>query len=223
MNQFSKKYKKSANGFIYSRCGVGVGFTLVEMIVALFGFTLIAVGLIALVSNIFTASSQQGGLLAVADQARKIAFGIVDELRNAQSSSTGAYSLATAGSQTLTFYTNLDSDSAVERVRYFSQNGKLYKGILKPEGSPLVYNPANEKVYAAQNDLANGANPVFYYYDGDFDGTSDDYLVQPVNVTQAKMVKVKLDIYNKAGVKNVNTFSVTASGVVRNLKTNLGD
>ena len=47
-------------------------------------------------------------------------------------------------------------------------------------------------------------------------------LAQPVNVTQVKFVKINLQIYNKAGVKNTNTYTVTAGAAIRNLKTNLG-
>lgn len=203
--------------------GFNPGFTLIEVLVTIFGFSLISVGLIALVSNLFTSSYQQSGLLADTDQARKIAFGIVGELRNAETSSTGAYSLDTAQAQQLIFYANVDGGPDVERVRYFTQSGKLYKGILKPTGSPLTYNPANEKTFVVQNNLANGSSPIFYYYDGSFDGTIDNYLTQPVNVTQVKLVKVELRIYNKAGVLNSNFYTVTASGTIRNLKTNLGE
>jgi hypothetical protein len=44
----------------------------------------------------------------------------------------------------------------------------------------------------------------------------------PVNATQVKFVKVNLQIYNKAGITNKNTYTITASAAIRNLKTNLG-
>ena len=197
------------------------GFTLIEMVVAVAGFSLIIWGLVALVSNIFFSSSQQSGLLADSDQARRLAFEVASELRNGQTGSNGAYVLDTAADQQIIFYSNADSDSGIERIRYYVQDDKLYKGVTEYNGA--TYNVATEQSTVVQNDLANGADPVFNYYDGTYTGSSTQTsLVQPVNVTAVKFVKVSLQIYNKGGVKNTNTYTVTASAAIRNLKTNLG-
>ena len=200
----------------------GQGFTIVELLVVIFGFSLIAWGLIALVSNIFLFSNQQSGLLSDTDQARSLAFQIASELRNAQTGSNGAYVLDTAATGTVIFYSPVaDADPGIERVRYFVQNGQLWKGITDYNGS--TYNTGTEQTVIVQKDLANGANPIFYYYDGSYTGsTTQTSLALPVNVTQVKFVKVSLQIYNKAGVKNTNTYAVTAGAAIRNLKTNLG-
>ncbi|PIR96030.1 MAG: hypothetical protein COT92_03265 [Candidatus Doudnabacteria bacterium CG10_big_fil_rev_8_21_14_0_10_42_18] len=200
------------------------GFTLPEMAVALFGFSLIIVGLVALFSNIFSISFRQGTLLEGSDQARKLAFGIVGELRNAETSSTGSYSLGAAGENEIIFYSNIDADSEIERLRYFASGGKLYRGVINPSGSPLAYNLSNESVSTALNGLANGSTtPVFYFYDGDYDGISGTPLTAPINLTRVKFVSVQLQIKNEAGVENQNFYTVTASGAIRNLKENLGE
>ncbi|HVY67515.1 MAG TPA: hypothetical protein VHA30_01295 [Patescibacteria group bacterium] len=197
------------------------GFTLVELIVAIFGFTLIIWGLVGLFSNLFYSSTQQSNLLADTDQARQLAFKMATELRNAQTAANGAYVLDTAASQQLIFYSNADQDSSIERIRYFVQNGALYKGVTEYSGS--AYNTSTEKTVLVQKDLANGGSPVFYYYDGSYTGAAgQNPLVQPVNVTQVKFVKISLQIYNKAGMQNTNAYTVTAGAAIRNIKTNLG-
>lgn len=199
------------------------GFTLVEIVVGIFAFTVLSLGLVALVSNILVSSSKQSNLLADADQARQQAFGIINQLRNAQTSSTGAYPLEIAGDQALTFYSNVDNNPFVERVRYYVQDGKLYRGITKPAGNPLAYDPANEKISVVQNNLANGSSPLFYYYDGSYNGMADNPLAQPVSVTAVKFVKLDLKVFNKAGLDGTNFYSVTAGGSIRSLKDNLGE
>ncbi|MBI5530949.1 MAG: type II secretion system protein [Candidatus Doudnabacteria bacterium] len=197
------------------------GFTLIELLIAIFGFTLIIWGLISLVSNVFFASKTQSGLLSDIDQARRLAFQITTELRSGQTGNNGSYVLDTAGNQQIIFYGNSDMDSGVERIRYFAQNGSLYKGVTEYNGT--TYNTTTEKTILVQSNLANGANPVFYYYDGSYTGSSSQSpLSQPVNVTQVKFIKVAIQIYNKAGVKNTNIYTVNASATIRNLKTNLG-
>lgn len=197
------------------------GFTLIEIIIAIFSFSLLIWGLVGLYSNIFVTSSQQSNLLSDADYARKLAFKISGELRNGQTGSDGSYVLNKADDQQLIFFTNADTDSGVERVRYYVQSGALYKGTTEYNGT--TYNTSTEVTTLVQKDLANGSSPVFYYYDGSYNGSSTQVsLAQPVSVTQVKFVKVSFKIYNKAGRNNTNTFTVTASAAVRNLKTNLG-
>ena len=198
------------------------GFTLIELLIAIAIFLILSLGIVALVSNVFISSSKQSNLLADSDQARRLAFSFINELRNMSNSSTGAYALASSTGQSIMFYSNIDADADMERIRYFALNGRLYKGVLEPVGNPLTYTPANEKTFVAQDNLANGADPVFYYYDGDFTG-AESPLAQPVNVTEVKFVKAEIRVYNKAGVDNTNFYTVAASGAISNLKTNLGD
>jgi len=201
------------------------GFTLIELIVSLAIFTVLSLGVIALVSNIFTGSNKQAALLANNDQARQVGARLTNELRNATTAATGAYAIDTAADQQLIFYSNADTDASIERIRYYIQNGKLYRGVTEPSGSPAAYNITNEVSTAVQNDIGNGATPLFYYYNDSYDGTSANNtpLAQPVNVTAVRFIKLNLMILNKGGVANTKTYTVTAGAAIRNLKTNLGN
>lgn len=195
------------------------GFTLIELLVGLFGFALVSAGVVALMTNLITVGNRQQGLLFDTDSARKTAFTFMSELRNANTSSTGAYALATAGDQQIVFYSNVDGGTDLERVRYFLENGQLKKGVVKASGSPLAYNLASEVVTIAQRNIGNGANPLFRYFDGSFTG-SESALVQPVSVTAVRYVKLDMTI-TKPGPNGTYTF--TAGGALRNLKDNLGN
>ncbi|OGE78181.1 MAG: hypothetical protein A2751_03405 [Candidatus Doudnabacteria bacterium RIFCSPHIGHO2_01_FULL_46_14] len=199
------------------------GFTLIEMIITIFIFSVIALGMIILISNMVTNSSRQSRLLAGSDQARKTAFQITNELRNATSGATGAYSLGITEAQQLLFYSNVDQAADIERVRYYTQNAKLYRGIVKPTGTPPVYNTGSEVSSVVIEDLANGTNPIFYYYNDTYDGTFDNYLTQPVSIPQVRYIKSNLQIYLTGGIANSQTYTVTSSAAIRNLKTNLGN
>ena len=80
-----------------------------------------------------------------------------------KTSDNGAYPLVTANTQELIFYT--DAGATVDRINYFISSGILKKGVVKPTGSPLVYNLGSEVVTDVQKDVSNGANPLFLYYD----------------------------------------------------------
>lgn len=199
------------------------GFTFIEMVVSLALFVVLALGMIQLSSILLTTVRQQGGLLADSDQARKLSFQIISEIRNAVTSNTGAYPLDTAGDQTIIFYSNVDGGVDIERIRYFISAGSLWKGQVKPTGSPLTYNLGNETTWIVQRNIANASNPLFYYYNGSYNGVSGSPLTQTVNVTQVRFVRMSLRVFNKAGVKNTTYYTVNAGGTVRGVKDNLAD
>lgn len=198
-----------------------MGFTLIELLVAISIFSVLMLGVVSLFSNVFTVNRQQGGLLADQDQVRKVSFQVMAELRNAITSNVGAYPIDTAGDQQLIFYTNQNGGTQIERIRYYIQNNTLYRGVVTPTGNPLSYNIASEVVTAVQRNVSAGAVPIFYYYDDTYNGIIGSPLTQPVNITAVRFVKLVLPIANKAGVKNTNSYSVTAMATIRSLKTNL--
>ncbi len=199
------------------------GFTIIEIVVAIFVFGLIVWGLLGLFSNIFSSSYKSGGLLVDSDSARRLAIQLTAELRNAQLGSTGAYVLDTAEDQQIIYYSpGADGDLGVERIRYFAADGKLHKGITEYNG--VTYNTSTEQTIVVQKNLANGSNPIFYYYDGNYTGSSTEVsLSQPVNPSQVRFIKLNLQIFNTAGVDNTNTYTVTSGAAIRNVKTNLGE
>jgi len=160
--------------------------------------------------------------LSEADQARQVTMKITNELRNAQTGMDGSYPLNLAQSQQIVFFSNADKDSGIERVRYYLQNGKLYKGLTEYNGT--TYNTSTEQSLLVQNDVANSSStPLFYYFDGSYyGGAAQNPLVQPVNPTAVTFIKLNLRVYNKAGVKSSNFYTITAAGAIRNLKANLG-
>jgi len=203
-------------------CELKSGFTLIEVLVTIFIFSLISVGIVMTVSNLFSASNRQSGLLADQDQGRKLIFQATNELRNAAAGANGAYQLESAGNQQLVFFTNADpSTVATERVRYFLQNGKIFKGVTKYSGG--AYNTSTERTLLVQNNIASSTAPLFYYYNGDYTGSStQSALTQPVGVGDVKLIKMNLLILNKAGVKNQNFYTIYGAATIRSVKNNLG-
>jgi prepilin-type N-terminal cleavage/methylation domain-containing protein len=199
------------------------GFTLIEMVISIAMFSLIALGVIALVSSVLVDSSKQSRSLANSDQSRKLSFQIMKELRNAINANNGAYPLAVADNQQLTFFSNIDGGVEIERVRYYVSNGKVYRGIIKPTGNPLTYVTGNESSKVVQDDFANGAAPLFYYYPDTYDGTTGSPLVQPVNISQINFIKINLQVYTRTAGSSTDFYTVTAGSAVRSLKTNEAD
>jgi len=199
------------------------GYSLVEMLVVIAVATVLFLGTNVLFVTVIRTPTQQLSQTNNIDQARKVLSSFTNELRNGAAGNDGSYQLSTAGDTQIVFYTNYGaSGTAVNRVRYYLSGTTLYRGVVIPTGSPLTYNLGTETVKPVQTNLANGATPIFYYYDDTYSGTSNP-LVQPVNLTQVKFAKINLIIKKQNTVTDTSTFTIDGGAAIRSLKTNLGN
>lgn len=75
---------------------------------------------------------------------------------------------------------------------------------------------------ASEIKFSNDANPLFYYHDGNYNGSGNP-LSQPVNLNQVKFIKINLNILKQLTATSNSTFTVSAGASIRNLKNNLGN
>jgi type II secretory pathway pseudopilin PulG len=198
------------------------GFTLIEAVVSIAIILMVGGGIVAFQRSILTNTKVIQAELTSQQQVRKTLSGFVADVRAATQSSGGAYAIDTAATSTFIFYANIDSDTAIERIRYFIATSTLKRGVLKPTGTTYV--AANEKVTSIVFDVANGtSSPIFTYYDRGYDGftsSSTDPLPVPINIPSVRMVKISLTT-NPNGNRSpvMQTYSSQVS--IRNLKDNL--
>lgn len=195
------------------------GFSLVEIIIVIAISAAIFMAVFNFGQSIFSFNSSAQQNLSAQSDARRVLKNIVEELRGASSSSLGSYPIILAGTTTLTFFVNIDSDAYKEQIRYFLQNRELKRGIIKPSGSPLSYNPANEQVITLIRDINNGATPIFEYFSSSYTGTSTP-MVQPVQITMIRLVRITVKI-EKDPNKSLGPLIVESQVSLRNLKDNL--
>ena len=91
---------------------------------------------------------------------------MVRTIREASYASNGAYPIASIATSSFTFYADIDSDTAVERVHYFLNGRNLVKGVADPSGDPPAY-PATEATTSISESVRNNDQnvPLFTYYD----------------------------------------------------------
>ncbi|OGI74302.1 hypothetical protein A3D42_02345 [Candidatus Nomurabacteria bacterium RIFCSPHIGHO2_02_FULL_41_18] len=193
------------------------GITLVEILFAVTIFTIIAGALAFFLRNIFVYNSFISYSLANTNTGKQIMKTMTAEIRTAGTANTGAYTISLATAEAFTFYSDIDGDELKERVRYFMTGTTLQKGIIKPTGSPLSYNPANEQISTLAYNLTNSS--IFEYYDKNYDGTTAPLSI-PVNIPNIRLVKISISIEQDPNHSPVPmTFSTQVS--IRNLKDNL--
>lgn len=117
-------------------------------------------------------SREQTEQVRITEDARIQLDRMSDTIRNAKSFDSNNDGLATLPTEIwlqhgddleIDFYTNVDSDSDIERVRYFVVDGELRRGVRDPYSVPATA----ESVTVLSRSIRNtGATPIFRYYGG---------------------------------------------------------
>ncbi|MBI3304777.1 hypothetical protein HYZ80_00415 [Candidatus Parcubacteria bacterium] len=195
----------------------GAGFTVVELMIAM--AVLFAVGMVvaAFVSSTVRTSGFFSRRAAALQDGRRTLEAFGREFREAAASSIGSYPIEAASASSFTFFADVDADSFRERIRYFLDGTTLKKGITKPSGTPLAYNPATESVQPVAAHVATTTS--FAYFDGSYTGTQPP-IVAPVDPVRVRYVVMTLVIDDNPDVPpDPVVLRLTATS--RNLKSNL--
>jgi hypothetical protein len=191
------------------------GISLVETLFAIGLFVAASLILWSFVTNFYRTQNFSMDQSSAVTEAQRGVETMVKELRETLPADNGAYPIATAENQNLIFYADFDRDSAIEKIHYWLDGSNLKKGVTKPSGSPLAYNPANEKITILSRYVRNGSLSIFTYRDGNY-----NQLAVPADIDSIKLVHVqlKIDVYpDKAPM----LYDLESDVALRNLKENL--
>jgi len=197
------------------------GLTLIETVVVIGIFILVVGAVLSFVFYFYKTQRFSLESSGAIDEARRGLDQMVFEIRQAQESEAGNYTLEQAADNVLIFYSDIDADGRVERVRYFLDNSDFKKGVIEPYGDPVSYPSANETVETIAQYVVSTSTPIFMYYNGDWPAdTVNNPLSTPANLTETKLIRVKLQIdLNPAASPRI--FELEAYAQLRNLKDNL--
>lgn len=191
------------------RCG---GFTLMELLVSI---AIIAIVLPVLMNSIVALYRANGDTIARTTALTQGTYGVravVRDVRSAVYSENGALPIVTAGTSTLTLYTDTDTDGRVERVRYFLNGTVLQKGVIEPT-STSSYPTGNEIIEDLSTGIVNIARvqPVFRYYTStstQLTGAFNTLMVRRVDVelvSQSSLANQEADVtlHSSASIRNL--------------------
>ena len=196
------------------------GMTLVEVLIAVAIFGIVMVAVAAFEVNVFSYKGSITSSYETTQSAQIMLKTMLSELRETQTAANGSYPILQAGSTTLSFYSDSDNDTVVERITYSYSGSILYRAVIRPSGFPSAYNPDDQSTTTLLTNIRNGQSvPLFEYFDTDYTGTSSP-LAYPISIRDIKLVKinVSLDVDERRSPVPV-VYSVQAS--FRNLKNNL--
>lgn len=194
------------------------GVTLLEMVISLAVITMIMTGVTSLYFTSRQSTTAIWDSLEVQRSARNFTREFRDNVRRATIANNGAYPLLTTTNDEFTFYADIDSDGLVERVRYQHDSTTLIRGVIKPTGTPYVYNVSDEVTTTLVRGVQNASvsSNVFEYYDQSYPGDGPS-LPAPVDLTTVTAVSVYLYLDEDLS-STPAPFEVSTAAHLRNLK-----
>lgn len=196
------------------------GFTLVEVLVSIAVLGFIVMSVSGFQSNILRFNRSTTLSLDSARYAQSILRTIVRELRTAKPGDDGSYPILQAGTSTITFFSDINSDGRQEKIRYFVEEGVFQKGVTQSSGLPVSYLDGQEEFHVlAERVYLSSSTPLFQYYDGLYTGTSTP-LADPVVAKKVRLIKINLIIRNDQ-TSDAGDRLYTSQVMLRNLKDSL--
>jgi hypothetical protein len=142
------------------------------------------------------------------------AMSAIPEIRNARNSDNGSYLIELASSQDIIFYSDSDADGKAEKTRYYLDGDRLMKSVIEPVGSPATY-PENEaKKKSVAENIRNGAEAMFFYYNGNWPQQTT------ADVSEIRMVQIFLRVNSNSSSPQTDYILDTFSEI-RTIKDNL--
>lgn len=191
------------------------GFTLIEIVVTISITSVVIVALGSLIQYFYKTNAYVLEGAQAAESARRSIENAMADLREASYGADGSYPLAAAATSTVTFFANIDSDLAIEKVRYYLSGTTFYRGTTKAVGNPPSYAGQPEVATLVVNNIRNGTSTLFYYFD-----SAGNQLSDPVNV--AKVTSVKAHVETDVNPNRApEIFTLTGNATLRNVRSTI--
>jgi prepilin-type N-terminal cleavage/methylation domain-containing protein len=197
------------------------GFTLVEVMVAVFVFSVLTGGVAIFSAYYFknySFSFEENQSISIAQTG---ITKMIREIRETRSGDDGSWPIVDAQDNTFTFYSDVTNDGRTDKVRYFLNGTTLQRGVIEPAGVPVGYPPASEKITTVATSIDTSAGPLFRYYNGNWPA---DQIYNPITssdrLLQTRYVTVYLRINISPNFASL-PFEITSGVTIRSMKTNL--
>ncbi len=186
------------------------GFTLIELLVAMSVFIVIAIISGEFIIMGFRSTTFEAEQETAVRNARRGMEIMVKEIRGANNSERGDYPLATIEEDNLVYYSDVNDDGYMEKVRYFLDGSSLKKIVTLP-GTDKNYN-SQEATTTISKYVTNQNERIFTYRDSNYAETN--------NINDVRLINIKLKI-NVTPERVPSDYDIETDVNLRNLKDNL--
>ncbi|CAN5764503.1 hypothetical protein BH11PAT2_BH11PAT2_03280 [soil metagenome] len=190
------------------------GFTLVELLTVISILTVVMLALTSIIRSFYINNEYLLERTASLDSSRRGVSDSITTIREASYGDDGSYPIAEAATSSITVYANVDSDSPVEKVRYYLLGSNFYKTVYEATGTPPVYSATPVSTTTIATYVRNTATtPLFTYYDS----SGTQLSTTSTNLASISSVQVSL-LVDLNPNRAPNVFTLTQSATLRNIR-----
>lgn len=189
------------------------GLTLIEVMVLLSVTVLLGITINSLIVNFYRTNSyilQQTSAIDSARRGMRISF---ENLRQAAYGEDGSFPIQSAATSSITFYSDVDGDNSVERIRLSLDGETFYRTITEATGNPPEYTGTTSTSTIATYVRNGTSSPLFRYYDST--GAEISSSTIDVSLIEAITTSIMVDL-NPMRAPDIITLQETAT--LRNLR-----
>lgn len=190
---------------------------MLEAVITIVIVAIIVAGVGLLSNQLFRFRNIIDETLSTEQELGQVISPFVTELRSAQISSTGIYPIEAASTSSITFYSDVNKDGLVERLRYFLDGQVLKRGVVAPSGNPPSYNLGSETVKEMLHGIIIGSAGIFAYFGVGADMDSAP-MSSPITVDLIRTVKISVTV-DKNPAESPGSTKYETSATPRNLRT----
>lgn len=189
------------------------GFTLAETLVVIAIVSVVGLALSTMIAYFYKSNAFLLEQTAANDSAQRGLTRAFESLREASYGEDGSYPILQVATSSVTFYSDIDTDTPVEKVRLYLSNGSLYRGVTNTAGNPPTYAGQTETISIIATYVKNApTTPLFRYFD-----SAGTELTGAVNLSDIVAVRTRLEVdLNPARAPNILILEQTAT--IRNLR-----
>jgi len=193
------------------------GMTFIEMLVVIAVSTIVMAAVASSIVFFYRTNTYTMEQALAINSARRGIEIAVKHIREAAYSDEGAYPVISISENEFSFYSDIDNDASVEKVRLFIENGSFKEGITNSAGSPPTYTGQPEEINILSEDVRNieEATKIFTYY-----GSDGSEIVNYANILDVTFAGIKL-IVNINPARLPNQFDLNSSATLRNIQNSL--
>jgi len=138
------------------------GFTLIEVLVVIAILATVGTALSGLIAYFYKSNGFVLEEASAVDSAHRGLDSAFESLREASYGDDGSFPVSAVATSTITFFSDVDGDGSVEKIRLYLLKGTLYRGVTNSAGSPASYSGQPEKNYTISTNVMNAtSSPIF--------------------------------------------------------------
>ncbi|MCK4781785.1 prepilin-type N-terminal cleavage/methylation domain-containing protein [Candidatus Parcubacteria bacterium] len=143
-------------------------FTLIETLVVIFVFAITMGALTGFITRGYRVQSYSFQQSQAIEEAKRGVEIMVKEIREARTAEDGSYVVYNAGNNEFCFFSDIDKDLAIEKVRYFLDGSDFKKGIIEPvvvEGIATYSTSTDDEAVSILSQYVRNGPSIFKYFD----------------------------------------------------------